>query len=392
MLSRTPLAWKNLTSNWKTLFIASGGVGFAVLLMFSQIGFRNGLFDSTVQLIRILDGDIFIVSKARYTLASEQRFDKDYLYRAKTVPGVKRIQSIYVGRVGTVLRVIGKPSRSIRVLGVPLEGRVFTSNYMDRQRTLIRDPDSALLDDRTKKMYGLERRNVKKLREQAVELSGKRINLVGFVQIGTDFVNDGTLVMSQESFAEYFALRSGLSANTLDQVDIGVVQLDVGANSKQIQKEIQAIAPQHWDVLTRDEIIQRDIRFWGQSTPIGIIFTVGTIMGLVVGTIICYQILFTEITDHIGEFATLKAMGYTGKYFFSLIMCQSVYLTVIGFFPATILTILMFHYLSESTGLVMFLTPSRIFTVFVLTLLMCIVGGSLAVRKLLSSDPASLFK
>ncbi len=389
---RTSLAWLNLTTSWRKLLLASSGVGFASLLMFSQIGFRNGLFDSTVQIVRILDGELFIISSARYTLASEQRFDRGYLNVAKTLPGVERIQPIYVGRVGTVLRVIGKPSRSIRVIGVPLEGPVFTSPSMNQKRELIRGNSTALLDNRTKAMYGLERRNIERLRQQSVELSGKSISLVGFVAIGTDFVNDGSLVMSSESFGQYFPFRDGRTLDPLANVDIGLVQLERGADVKAIQRQIAEIAPLHWTVMTKDEIIQRDIRFWGQSTPIGIIFSVGTIMGLVVGTIICYQILFTEISDHISEFATLKAMGYPTGFFVRLLVTQSMYLTLLGFIPAASLTVVMFWVLSETTGLVMLLTPYRIATVFSLTLLMCLVGGVFAVRKLIASDPATLFK
>ncbi len=388
---RTPLAWKNLTTSWRKLVLAASGVGFAVLLMFSQIGFRNGLFDSTVQIVRIIDGDLFITSAARYTLSSEQRFDRAYLNRVKTIPGIRDIRSIYIARVGTELRVIGNPSRSIRIIGVPLDGRVFINETMDSKRADIRTLGTALLDNRTKRMYGLIRNDAEALRQQQVELLGRSINLVDYVQIGTDFVNDGTIVVSHETFSSYLSQR-GMRSGLLDAVDIGVVQIEPGADVRVIQERIQEVAPLHWEVFTKQAIIDRDIRFWGQSTPIGIIFNVGTIMGLAVGTIICYQILFTEISDHLSEFATLKAMGYSSRYFLELIFAQSFYLTLIGFIPAATLTLGMFWLLTETTGLVMFLTPSRILLVLGMTLVMCLVGGGLAVRKLLSSDPATLFK
>lgn len=388
---KTPLAWLNLTAAWQKLLLAASGVGFAVLLMFSQIGFRNGLFDSTVQMVRILDGDLFIVSKARYTLSSEQRFDRQELNRAATIPGVHAIQPLYLRRVGTSLRVVGYPSRSIRVIAVPMEGRVFLKPLVDERRDLIRNVGTALLDNRSKRAYGLVRDNSQRLAKQQVELSGKRIQLVDYVEIGTDFVNDGTLIVSPQTFAEYFT-GTYPASDPLLEVDFGMVQLEEGADIYRVQRQLQSLAPQYWDVFTKPQIIERDIRFWGQSTPIGIIFTVGTIMGLAVGTIICYQILFTDIADHLAEFATLKAMGYGGGYFVRLILTQSVYLTVLGFIPAAILTVVMFWTLSEITGLVMILTPLRVAMVFGLTLLMCLVGGLLAVRKLVSSDPAALFR
>ena len=390
LFNRTPLAWKNLTSNWTKLLLSTGGVGFAVLLMFSQIGFRNGLFDSTVQLAALMDTDMVVVSRAKYNLPSEQRFDRSLLRRALQCEGVESVQPIYLERAGTELRVLGRPSRSIRVIGVPLDGRVFADDAMDKRRTEIAQPQTALLDRRTKRMYGLERSDRERLSAQDVELSGKRLRFVDYVEIGTDFVHDGSLVMSDQSFASYFPWRNS-GGDPLSTVDFGLIRLTNHANAKQVTERLTALAPQEWEVLSKQQIIDREIRFWGTATPIGIIFSVGTVMGLVVGTIICYQIIFTDITDHMAEFATLKAMGYSKVYFLQLVVGQALYLTVLGFLPATLLSYGLYHLLTETTGLIMLLTPDRIATVFFLTLLMCLSGGLLAVRKLNSSDPASLF-
>ncbi len=390
LFNRTPLAWKNLTSNWTKLLLSTGGVGFAVLLMFSQIGFRNGLFDSTVQLAQLMEADLIVVSRAKYNLPSEQRFDRSLLRRASQVDGVDSVQPIYLERAGTELRVLGRPSRSIRVIGVPMDGRVFSEDAMDRRRTEIAKPQTALLDRRTKRMYGLERSNLDRLREQEVELSGKRLSFVDYVEIGTDFVHDGSLVMSDQSFATYFPWRNS-GGDPLSTVDFGLIRLTENSDPKLVIDRLTDLAPQEWEVLSKKQIIDREIRFWGTATPIGIIFSVGTIMGLVVGTIICYQIIFTDITDHMAEFATLKAMGYSRVYFLQLVVGQALYLTVLGFFPAALLSYALYGLLTETTGLIMLLTPQRVATVFFLTLLMCLSGGLLAVRKLNASDPANLF-
>jgi putative ABC transport system permease protein len=390
MLNQTPLAWKNLTTSWSKLLLSAGGVGFAVLLMLSQIGFRNGLFDSTVQIARLMKADLIIVSKARYNLPSEQRFDRSLLKLAAAVDGIYTVQPIYLERAGTELRVVGRPSRSIRVMGVPLEGIVFDDPTMDQRRKLIAAPETALLDRRTKAMYGLERSNAEQLSKQSVELSGRRLQFVGYVEIGTDFVHDGSLVMSNDNFARYFPSRK-IGSDPLSIVDFGLVQLKPGAVTKAIVDEMNSIAPNEWEVLTKEQIIDREIRFWGTATPIGIIFTVGTIMGLVVGTIICYQIIFTDISDHMAEFATLKAMGYSQHYFLVLVLSQAFYLTIIGFVPAIALSFGLYRVLTETTGLIMILTPARILMVFALTLAMCLFAGLLAVRKLNTTDPANLF-
>jgi putative ABC transport system permease protein len=389
--SRTPLAWKNLTSEPRKLGLAAGGVGFAVLLMFMQIGFRNALFDSTVQVAQLLKADLFILSRSRNNLPNEQRFSQSTLEQARGIPGIRDIVPIYVERAATELRVIGNPSRLIRVIGVPLTGTVFVDRDMDDKRQMLTDPRSALLDRMTKNSYGFERKNLAKLREQEVELSGKQLRIADWMQIGTDFVHDGSLIVSEEAIRHFFPLRAGGRDDPLRVVDFGLIQLEAGANIEQVRQAVRALAPDQIDVMTKKEIVRREIKFWGTATPIGIIFTVGTVMGLVVGTIICYQILYTDITDHLAEFATLKAMGYSSTYFGQLVLMQSIYLTFIGFIPGFAVTVGLYTLLSKTTGLIMLLSVQRVLFVFMLTLVMCIVSGLLAVRKLWSADPANLF-
>lgn len=380
-----------MTCEPRKLGLAAGGVGFAVLLMFMQIGFRNALFDSTVQVAQLLKADLFILSRSRNNLPNEQRFSQSTLEQARGIPGIRDIVPIYIERAATELRVIGNPSRLIRVIGVPLTGTVFVDRDMDDKRQMLTDPRSALLDRMTKTSYGFERKNLAKLREQEVELSGKQLRIADWVQIGTDFVHDGSLIVSEEAIRHFFPLRAGGRDDSLKVVDFGLIQLEPGTNIEQVRKAVRALAPDQIDVMTKKEIVRREIKFWGTATPIGIIFTVGTVMGLVVGTIICYQILYTDITDHLAEFATLKAMGYSSTYFGQLVLMQSIYLTFIGFIPGFAVTVGLYTLLSKTTGLIMLLSVQRVLFVFMLTLVMCIVSGLLAVRKLWSADPANLF-
>jgi putative ABC transport system permease protein len=387
---RTPLAWRNLVGRGGKLLLASAGIGFAVFLMFMQIGFRNALFDNTVQLARLLKADFFLVSPARYNLPSEQRFDRLWLDRARAVEGVQRIVPVYIERSITQLRVVGNKSRSIRAVGIPLEPGVVEPPQWQPLLAMLTDGRTALLDRRTKPSYGFARGDVQSLRQQEVELSGKQLRIIDQVSIGTDFVHDGTLMFSDRAMAYYFPSRNP-GGDPLQLVDLGLVQLAEGADVGKVRRTLQSLTGNRLDVLSRSQIIAREIHFWATATPIGIIFTIGTLMGLVVGVIICYQILFTEINDHMAEFATLKAMGYRNQYFFGLILKQALYLTLFGFLPGLLATLGAFAILGESTGLVMRMTAGRMALVFGLTLLMCLISGLIALRKLLQTDPASLF-
>jgi putative ABC transport system permease protein len=388
---RTPLAWLNTTNNFSKLSLASSGIGFAVVLMFMQIGFLNGLFDSTVQILRMVKADLVIISPARYTVPSEQRFDFGLLQRARGLRSVRDVQPLYIDRALAEVRVIGNVSRSIRAIGVPLDCEVFSDPTMNAKCRLLVDARDALVDRKSKAKYGFEKRDLEKLRAQEIELSGRQVRMQEWVEIGTDFVYDGSLILSDRGVEQFFPFRNGRRP-PLAAVDLGLVLLQDGTNKRAVRDELQVLLGDAIHVYDREALIQREIGFWATNTPIGIIFSIGTVMGLFVGVIICYQILFTDIHDHLAEFATLKAMGYGPYYFLRFVMLQSFYLSVFGFLPGWLLSWVLYAWLSEWTGLVMMLTPPRVLSVFCLTFLMCTISGALAVRKLWATDPATLFK
>ena len=388
---RTPLAWLNTTSSLPKLLLASSGIGFAVVLMFMQIGFLNGLFDSTVQILRLLDADLVIMSPARYTVPSEQRFNFGLLQRARTASNVASVQPLYIDRSMSEIRVIGNVSRSIRAIGVPLEGNVFLDPALNAKCRTLTEVDFALVDRKSKEKYGFEKYDLQKLRAQEAELSGRKVELREWVQIGTDFVYDGSLIVSDRGVEHFFPFRNGTKP-PLAAVDLGLVKLTDRADKVKVQEELQSVLGDAIRVYDRETLIRREIGFWATNTPIGIIFTIGTVMGLFVGVIICYQILFTDIHDHLAEFATLKAMGYGPYYFLRFVMLQSFYLSVFGFLPGWLVSWLLYLWLAELTGLVMMLSVYRVLLVFCLTFIMCTISGALAVRKLWAADPATLFK
>lgn len=387
---RTPLAWNNLTSSRSKLLLSSTGVGFAVLLMFMQIGFRNALFDSNVELVNLFESDLILVSPARYNLSSERRFARHWLERAAATEGVLAVAALRTERTTASVKVEGHNAHSIRVLAIDPDPRFFRSPTLVEALRLADAEHRVLVDRRSKAAYGFATGDRQRLREQHVELNGRQMNISDSFVLGTDFANDGTLLMSNRLFPQYFPWRSG-TRDPLDVVDIGLVRLDRSANNKQVVDRLAALSPEEVLVYRRDDFIEREIMFWSRNTPIGIIFGIGTIMGLIVGAIICYQIQFTDISENMPELATLKAMGYNNGYFWGLVLCQSFYLACTGFVPGVLVSWVLYDSLAAASGLVMRLTPERIALVWCMTLAMCMVSGMLALRRLWRADPASLF-
>ncbi len=391
----TPLAWKNLTSSFRKCALAATGVGFAVVLMFMQIGFRNALVENNVQIFSLFDtefANLTMVSKARYNISTEQRFPRKLLEQAASVPGVEATCSVSVERGTAKVMIEGHTPRPLRVIGIQLDNPAF---FREKQLfTKLQEADrqqAALVDTRSKPSYGFAE-TVAELLAQRIELNERELAVVEQFPLGTDFANDGTLLMSERLHGRYFPWRSGTS-NPADVVDIGLLHANVDSadNLNRIAASIQQFAPLAIEVKPTEYFKNRERFFWANKTPIGKIFLIGTIMGLVVGAIICYQIQFTDISQHMPEFATLKAMGYGPAYFWSVILCQSFYLACLGFLPGIIVSKCLYDLLAESSGLIMTMDWWTIGYVWLLTLVMCITSGVLAIRKLFSTDPASLF-
>lgn len=393
---RTPLAWKNLSGDLRRLVLGALGVGFAVVLMYMQNGFKNALMDSPVRMFELVDCDLIACSRAWYTVMSEKRFSDNLMLRSRSRSEVEWAEPLYFEKAITQIRAFNdqdKPfrARSIRVLSVTTNPKVFSDPKIAEKMAKLQQPMAAILDQESKPAYGFALGDPDKLATQRIELMDKRIKIIDSIKIGTDFANDGNILVSTDTFARCFPFRS--NGDPLAQVDFGLIKLrpEFRENAEQIAGELTQLDPEHWKVFTKDAFIQTEVDFWNEQTPIGLIFQVGVIMGFTVGVIVCYQILFTNIHDSMSELATLKAMGYKNSYFLWFVIQQAFYLSVLGFLPATAISFVLFYALEQSAGLPMRLNPERMFWIYVPTLLMCVISGMLAVRKLWKADPASLF-
>jgi putative ABC transport system permease protein len=391
---RTPLAWKNLTHNVRRLLVAVSGVVFAVVLMFMERGFRNALFDSTVELVRNFDADIVLVSGARYSLSTSSRFPLSTLWLTRGCPGVEAAYPIYVENFISLMRRPDCRSRPIRVVGFNIRDPVFIDELEQRVQGCqqqLRVPRTALIDVTSKEsIYELDPVEAVGAQPLTVELAGKQVQLIGNFHLGTDFANNGTLLMSLENFAFYFPLRE-MFGDPLSTIDMGLVVCEPGADPRSVQQRLRKLVGRNVTVYTRQQLVDAEISVWDQNTPIGVIFRVGMIMGFVVGILICYQVLYNDITDHMAEFATLVAMGYSQRYFVGVVVREAFYLALLGFVPGLAITWVLFQLITLWTGLTMTLALPNIVFTLALTVIMCVVSGLLAVRKLLAADPASLF-
>ena len=222
-------------------------------------------------------------------------------------------------------------------------------------------------------------------------LSRRPIRIVGTFRLGTDFVTDGNLIMSDQNYLRYFPDRR-LHPPDLRDVDLGLMKVAPGTNLPALVAALRRSLPGDVAFYTRDELIDKEQRFWMSHTPVGTIFGFGMAMGFVVGVVICYQVLSSDIRAQLPEYATLKAMGYGDRYFIGVVLHEALILSLLGFIPGLVISLLLYAGLVWGTGLLMELSPGRAGLILALTVSMCTLSGCVAIRKLLSADPVELFK
>jgi putative ABC transport system permease protein len=144
-------------------------------------------------------------------------------------------------------------------------------------------------------------------------------------------------------------------------------------------------------ILTREGFIDFERSYWQKSTSIGFIFSLGTVMGFFVGIVIVYQILYTDVSDHMAEYATLKAMGYSNWYLAFVVIQEALALSILGFIPGFIACVGLYALTKNATRLPLDMTVERGLQVLLLTIVMCTISGAISLRKVQSADPAEIF-
>src|SRR5687767_8146682 len=154
---RTPLAWKNLTHDARRLVVAISGVAFAVILIFMELGFLNALLESTVQVLRRLNGEIVLISRAQYALVAGERFDIRRLYDAREVEGVASVSPVYIESSAALLRPRGSRGFPIRVLATPAADPALDIPQFTSFAERLNQSGTALADVTSRRKYGFWR-------------------------------------------------------------------------------------------------------------------------------------------------------------------------------------------------------------------------------------------
>ena len=277
------------------------------------------------------------------------------------------------------------------------------------------------------------------------EVANRKLTIGGLFELGASFAADGAVITSDTNFLRIFdsrrsglinvglinlkpdaspyeAMRNFILSQPSDHVILPREKLQpdgkrvqvlykesIDANGKMIREEnkdkvfvyktdltVEDLKKTHdaavddTRILTMEGYIDFEKGYWQKSTAIGFIFSLGTVMGFIVGIVIVYQILYTDVSDHLAEYATLKAMGYGNLYLAQVVIQEAFVLSILGFIPGLGISFGLYNLTKNATLLPLYIWDKAI-PVMILTMVMCVISGAISLRKVQSADPAEIF-
>ncbi|MFW9263184.1 ABC transporter [Nostoc sp. KVJ20] len=390
MILNIPLAWLQLARQKIRFIVALAGIAFVAVLMFMQIGFQAALYDSATQLHKNLEGDLFLISAQYKSLTSNQSFFRSNLYQVLGFDSVESVSPLYVQ-----FAKFKNPNNGLKfplyVLGFDPVKSIFKFPNIEEKLSIIRIPNIVLFDRDSRPEFGAIAKDFEQGKDIKVEifsytgLVGYRVKIGGLFKLGPSFGVDGNLIVSSSTFLRIFQDRP------VQKIDIGLIKLKPGANPQKVLADLSAKLPKDVRVITRKDFIALEKAYWSLRTPIGFVFNLMVLMGFVVGVIVVYQILYSNISSHLTEYATLKAMGFKNKYLLSVVFQQALILASLGYVPGLAISIALYDVSKNATKLPVIMTTDKAILVLISATLMCLTSGFLSTNKLRNVDPADIF-
>ncbi len=384
ILGRLPIGWLQLSHNRGRMIAAIAGIAFANLLVFVQLGVMDSLGNVVNTFYAPFDADIIVSSEKAEMIASDALISRRLIYLTLEDASVETAAPLYLGSADWT-----KPDRSTAVLyayALPVEATAFAGNVLANGFDGLRLPLRALIDS---KIDGINVDAVALATPEnplEFEINGVTIGAVGTFRLGAAFNSDGILAVSDQTFFRMFEQRSARTPNHI------LVKVKPGEDSDVVAARLQSrLSSEHAKVRTLSTAIADDKDYQSTEMPVGIIFTFGVVIGVMVGLVIVYQVLSTDVVAHLKEYATFKALGYPHRFFLSIIMEEALIVAVMGFVPGALLSWGAFTAMALSTGLPVAMTLQRSVLILLGTIMACAISGALATLRVHSADPADLF-
>jgi putative ABC transport system permease protein len=372
------VAWRILTDQKGRTALATGGIFIAILLVFIELGFFVAVPQGGMLIYDHMRFDLLLCSNHYRFQGQSGQFPRARLATALTIPEVAQASPLYLGG-GKWQDANGGLRVDVSVIGFDPRAAIFAVPDIERQSAVLERPDTILVDSKTRSLFGpLETGRV-------VDIAGRPMTIGGEYRLGTGFLGLGIAIASEANFFRMFPERPP------DSVSLGFVSLKPGADPDRAAQAMRAMLPADTQVFTRPELVAHEVAYWTTRTATGLIFGSGLVISFVVGIMVLYQTLATQITRQLPQFATLKAIGYSDRYLDAIVLIESLLMTAVAFVPAFGAALGVYAAVRSQTLLPLALTAPQLGAVLAITLVMAAASAFLSLGGLRRADPAEVF-
>jgi len=375
---KVPLAWRILTYDKRRTALALIGIFMAILLVFVELGFFYAVPRGGLLLYDNMKFDLLLASSEYEYQAQPGAFPLGRLDSVRSSPDVQQATPIYFGfakwKSGE-----GGMWPDVFLIGFDPASRVFIPHSINRQTGVLERADTVLVDSATRPMFAqLDAGRV-------VEIGDRKVTIGGQYVLGTGFMGLGVVLASTANFARLFPQRG------LNIVNLAAIQLKPGADPDHAAENLRKAVGPDLQVFTRKALEAHETAYWTTRTSVGIIFGSGMLISFVVGIMIVYQIVSTQVGRQLPQFATLKAIGYPDRSLAGTVSAMSLLIVVAGFVPALGAALGLYSVIRQETLLPVAMSEMRLLAVFAAAVAMALISALLSVGGLRRAAPADVF-
>ncbi|MFN3718058.1 MAG: FtsX-like permease family protein [Rhizobium rhizophilum] len=383
LFGRLPIGWLQLTHNRTRFAAALAGVAFANVLVFVQLGIMNSMGAATLRPYDFFQADILISAGDASTLTDGGNVARQWLLQALGDPDVAAGMGLFIANVPWDR---GEKDISLTTFGVDPIKTEFLSTEIGGDLNLLQVRDAAILDRLARGLAKDEAASIRPQTPLSFETQGRTITAYATFSGGGGFGGDGYMLVSDQTFLSLFPTRSSSAPDHI------LLSLRPSAQTDAVIAHLKTlISDPSLRIRSYQDAAQEDLRYQQTKRPTGIIFGFGVLIGVLVGIVIVYQVLSTDVADHLREYATFKAMGYGPRFFLGIVFEEALVLGIMGFIPGLVVGTTILTLMGKVTTLPLGMTPSMAATVFFGTIVFSALSGAIATRRLGAADPADLF-
>lgn len=405
------VARKNLFEDIPRFLVAQAGIMFAVSLVTIQVGVLNGFTRSVGILIDRSEADVWVASDDMVNLELTLPIPAGHLNLAQQVSGVQRVEPLLLG--GGIWRSAEGKITTVRLFGFDAEGYLFSPALRIRNLSILNPSYTVIADQSNKDSLDInalgETANIGSIAVRVVGLTRDTQSIASSPYLFTSVENAKAIAtggrsanlncrVQNDEFLCTNVYEQATETNpaptpltATDPITYVLVKAEPGQDIETLKQRLEAALP-NTTSYTRSEMAALTRAYWVRRTGVGFILGLGATVGVVVGMVIVGQILYSSVSDHLKEFATLKAMGVSDRVVYSIIIRQALWMAVLGYVPSLALCWGLGMWTFATQGIMILITPLTATVIFGITVTMCVGSALFATQKVTRVDPAIVFK